>query len=133
LEFSLCVSDIAVLYLIKQPGVDIPVETGNWLVAKSSSVEAAIADLNALWVHHNEEMSPTSNEWPVLIRRIETSAKEVESLTKGYEGLIMPDHEHSVDLIKTAIINLKRLMLILADIRAEEYNRLWITRKYEVV
>jgi len=45
----------------------------------------------------------------------------------------MPDHEHSVDLIKTAIINLKRLMLILADIRAEEYNRLWITRKYEVV
>jgi hypothetical protein len=35
----------AVLYLIKQPGVDIPVETRNWLAAKSSSVEATIADV----------------------------------------------------------------------------------------
>ena len=119
----------AILSLLVSSNVDISKNILHWFTSKKSAIESIITEINPLWRHH-EELHVSSNEWPELIQTIGSKLDDVPKIVDEFNALKISLNGLANDLVTMAIANLRGLSVINAEIEAEEYKRLWTTRKY---
>jgi len=122
----------AILNLIASIEEDIPTDTLHWFMSKSTTIESVIAEINLLGQHYRE-LPVSSNEWPNLIQKVGAILDKLPKFVDAFDKLNKPSEKKANDLVTMAIDNLGGVRAINADIQAEEYKRLWKTRKYQFV
>jgi hypothetical protein len=121
----------AILNLMASFEKDISPDTWHWFMAKSTVIESVIAEIYLL--DHHEELPVSSNKWPYLIQKVGAILDNLPEFVDEFDKLNKSSEKPANELITMAIDNLGGVSAINADIQAEEYKRLWTTRKYQFV
>jgi len=120
---------LAVLSLIDANGVKISRNELIRLSAKKGANEAAVSKINAL-AEQSRNWLDSNKDWPTIFQLIGSHLGEFHFLPEGLPAFDTLVTEVEKDMITTAMVNLRGLQAIYADIRAENYKQLLTNAKY---
>ncbi len=109
---------------------DVPDNTLNWLIKWEAPINAWTVEINSLEIQFRD-IPIDSLEWPNLIGKLGTILTNAPEMRKGIDVLVLPSQEKLRLIIQIAVRLTSKLNLILSDIQAKEYKRLWIIQKYD--
>lgn len=78
-----------------------------------------------------EDLPNTSPEWPRLIAQVGQTVVEAPILQNEIRLLTLPLLERPRYIMQSLITTVTRLNLLLQDIQAQEYKRLWTITRYD--
>jgi hypothetical protein len=103
---------------------EAPVDTLAWFNARKGIIEAWVWRIHELEQGYLDQSKPLS-EWLQLIETMADIVGEVPILESEYASLRLPLEDKPRQIVGSAGYTLTKLNLILRDIRAREYKRLY--------
>lgn len=111
---------------------DIPVDTLAWFTARKDIVEAWVLKTHELSQGYLDQSKPLS-EWLQLIEAVADIVREAPILASEFAYLRLPLEDKPRQIVDSAGHTLTKLNLILRDIRAREYKRLYTLRYGDLI
>jgi len=117
------------LEIIEAQSYRLPADTLNCLSKWGSITEGWLTEIARLAEQIGKHPT-TSPEWAQLIANIGEIVEQAPTFKSEIESLAMPNEEAARQVIQVAVHQTAKLGLLLRDIQAHDYKRLWTIRKY---
>jgi len=115
--------------IVETQSYALSADTFNCLYKWKRIVEGWLAAI-ALCVEQPKKSPATDPEWAIRIAKVGEIVEQAPTFRFEIVSLAMPEDEAAQQVFQVAIGQTAKLGLLLRDIQARDYKRLWTIRKY---